>query len=253
MKLIRWLREPELIGAPDCPLMHRWSIIDSKPATVQRTEGNSQGKSLTLIVLPKWLTRDRKLMVHRFLPNIEDRDPHDHPRGFWTFVVRGGYLDLVPCQHCEGKGEAVMPNGSRVPRCSLCDSTGVVVGDRMRPGTLRYRAPEHKHITRSGPKGAWTVVLMGPTARPWGFWRRGRFWLWKDYEKEFGFAMRCPTDEEREGATLKYTDEGVVPYQEEQGTFYKAAPVGISTSIQKEASSDEDHSIESASGERLEP
>jgi hypothetical protein len=26
---------------------------------------------------------------------------------------------------------------------------------------------------------------------PWGFWRRGRWWYWKDYEDEFGFGMRC--------------------------------------------------------------
>lgn len=29
------------------------------------------------------------------------------------------------------------------------------------------------------------------------------------YEERFGFSHRCPSDEEREGALLKYTDDGV--------------------------------------------
>jgi hypothetical protein len=80
----------------------------------------------------------------------------------------------------------------------------------MKAGKLRYRRAEHTHITQSGPKGAWTVVLMTPIERKWGFWRDGGFWPWKDYEAKFGFAHRCPTEEDLDGVMLKYSDEGVV-------------------------------------------
>lgn len=236
MKRLRdWLRNPEIIGAPDCPLMLRWTLLDSKPPTVNRaTEGQSQGRTLSLIELPKWLTRDRKLMVHHFLPNVEDRDPHDHPRGFWTFVLWGRYFDLVPCEACEGLGgERILTPIENDPGefgrkfklgevCSECRGEGTRVGTMMTRGTLRYRKAQHIHITQSGPRGAWTLVLMTPLERKWGFWRNGKWWPWKDYEAEFGFAMRCPTEEEVGDTMMKYTDRGVVR---------KAAPVGVSSPV----------------------
>jgi hypothetical protein len=159
-------------------------------------------------------------MVHRFHPNVEDRDPHDHPRGFWTFVLWGSYDDLVPCDACGARGWRVItvPGRGRPGtrrrhiRCPHCAGDGLLVGERMTPGTLRYRAAEHRHITSTHRRSAWTLVLMGPAERPWGFWRDGGWWPWKDYERVFGLAMRCPTDEEAPpGTPLKYTDDGVVP------------------------------------------
>lgn len=209
-RLWRWLREPEIIGAPDCPLMLRWTLVDFKAPTVNRvTEGKSQGRTESLIVLPKWLTGDRKLMVHHFLPNVEDRDPHNHPRAFYTLVLWGRYYDLVPCKWCDGTG--VEDRARPVEACLRCNGEGTVVGDVMKAGTFRYRPAQHTHITQSGPRGAWTVVVMTTLAGKWGFFRAGRFWPWKDYEAKFGFAHHCPTEEEMEGVMLKYTDEGVVP------------------------------------------
>lgn len=192
-RLREWLRNPETIGAPDCPIIRRWTVVDEKAEATASHEQTVR----TLLPLPKWLTGDRKLMVHYFPPNVEDRDPHDHPRGFWTLVLRGRYLDLVPCETCGGHG---------YHDCE-CMGEGMRVGDVMTPGMVRYRPPEHVHITQSGPRGAWTIVLMGPAARAWGFWREGTWWAWRKYEERFGFAHRCPSDEELEGQMLKYTDE----------------------------------------------
>jgi hypothetical protein len=202
-RLRSWLRTPEHIGAPDCPIMNRWTIVDEKPAA---TASHGQ-KVMSLLPLPKWLTRDYKLMVHHFLPNVEDRDPHDHPRPFWTLVLKGCYFDLVPCPECDGVGtwtEYTSPEEAGHGPCPRCRGDKVVVGDVMRRGMVRYRPAEHTHLTQTSRAGAWTVVVMCPLARPWGFWRSGKWWAWRDYEKEFGFAMRCPSDDELEGAMLKY-------------------------------------------------
>lgn len=221
-----WLRNPETIGAPDCPIIRRWTIIDEKS---EATASHDQ-KPTTLIPLPKWLTGDRKLMIHFFPPNVEDRDPHDHPRGFWTFVLRGLYYDLVPCPNCGGSEEVPGnfgdPTSGGLTTCPVCRD-GLVVGDTMIPGTLRYRKPEHTHITQTGPQGAWTIVVMGPQARAWGFWRAGEWWAWRKYEERFGFAMRCPSDEELEGAMLKYGDSMVDA--KPTGAIYKHAPVGVAS------------------------
>lgn len=167
----------EVIGAPDCPLIHRWTI---------RPWGGHGHSDLN------W-----KLMVHHFLPNADDRDVHDHPRPFWTLVLRGSYDDMRPCDACAGEGFQRIAHGrysDRITPCLTCMSASVVLNERMKAGALRRRPAVHRHRTRVGPNGCWTVVLMGPLQRPWGFWRRGAWWHYRDYENEFGFAMRCDDD-----------------------------------------------------------
>lgn len=137
----RFLPDTEVIGPTDCPLLHRWTLAQ---------------------------VRGRKLMVHHFQPNADDRAEHDHPASFVTVVLRGYYDDESPA--------------------------GV---ERMRAGVVRFRAAEHRHRTRVSPRGCWTVVFMGPKRRLWGFWKDGRWYFWRDHERLFGFGMRCPESEDR--------------------------------------------------------
>ncbi len=109
-----------------------------------------------------------KLMIHHFLPTQRDRDHHDHPRGFVTVVIKGGYDDIQ--------------FGGKV--------------DRVRAPTIRIRHAEHAHITVAGKKGAWTIVVMGPKIREWGFFRDNRWWPWRKYEDRFGLNFRCETEDE---------------------------------------------------------
>lgn len=105
-----------------------------------------------------------KLLVHRFMPNAADKDCHDHPRDFLTIVLRGGYDDVNPY--------------------------GFV--DRLRAPAIRYRRAEHAHITRVHDDGALTVyIMLGNVRRAWGFFRDGRWYRWKDYERKFGLNWRC--------------------------------------------------------------
>jgi hypothetical protein len=80
-----------------------------------------------------------------------------------TLVLRGGYDDVQP--------------------------DGTI--DRVRAPTLRFRRAEHAHITHVGPKGATTLVVMGPLRREWGFWHGGKWFEWKTYERRFGLNWRC--------------------------------------------------------------
>ena len=166
---------PEVIGDPACPILHRWTL-----------GGDRLMKRAPV-----------KVLLHHFLPNADDRDTHDHPRPFVTMVLRGGYDDLVPCPTCGGTGDALSDPTSTFEQrsiygpCARCGGPGLVSGDRMRAGMVRYRRPEYAHRTRVGPRGCWTLVLMGPVRRRWGFWREGRWWSFRDYEARFGFGMRC--------------------------------------------------------------
>lgn len=158
----------EIIGVPDCPLMHRWT-------------------------LPTGKFFDIKVMVHYFLPHTIDRDPHDHPRSFWTFILRGTYTDLRMCPRCEGIGEAVFSTHWPPADCPQCGGSGEVE-EVMRPGMLRHREALHTHRARAGTRGCWTIVFMGPFERNWGFRRDGQWYPVKLYEKLFGLSIRC--DEE---------------------------------------------------------
>lgn len=104
-----------------------------------------------------------KLLWHEFFAGSSDKDPHDHPRSFLTIVLQGGYDDVRADGHV----------------------------DHVRAPTIRYRRATHAHITRVGPTGAKTLVLMGPLRRDWGFVRDGRWWDWRSYELRFGMGFRC--------------------------------------------------------------
>lgn len=156
---------PEIIGDPECPILHRWTL-----------GGDRLMKNAPV-----------KVLLHHFMPNTDDRDTHDHPRSFVTFVLWGSYENWILCPACLGREEGF---------CRFCLQAGLVLGDRMRPGMVRYRRATHAHRTRVGPRGCWTFVVMGPYRRRWGFWRQGRWWTFKDYQRVFGFGMRCG-DEDR--------------------------------------------------------
>jgi hypothetical protein len=133
------------------------------------------------LLMHRWTllnTRLLKLYVHHFLPRAHDIDHHDHPRGFATFCWWGSYADVT------------------------LDGTT----DVLRPGSFRLRPAHHAHITVVGPFGCWTTVAMGPKRRPWGFWRDGKWWPWKEYELRFGMAMRCDTDDQQGSATATTAD-----------------------------------------------
>jgi hypothetical protein len=158
-KLARRLPRRERIGPPECPLMDRWTLF---------------------LRNSNW----PKLLLHHFLPNREDKDVHDHPRGFLTVVFAGGYDDLVACP----SPHAPWPMSG----CALCiDNDGLVVRDRLRVGSVRLRRADYAHLTRTDHRGAWTLCLMFPVTRSWGFWRDGRWWPFREYEQRFGMAMRC--------------------------------------------------------------
>lgn len=179
-------RRPEIIGHEDCPLIHRWTIA---------TWGDGSRLSSSLSARAEG-GRGGKLLLHRFLPHADDRSVHDHPRGFWTIVLRGGYDDLAPCDTCEGSGTHFQVLWEGPPErialeCETCDGDGVILNERMRAGMIRHRPAEHRHRTKVHPKGCWTLVIMGRLERQWGFWVGGRWLGFREYEERYGEAMRC--------------------------------------------------------------
>jgi hypothetical protein len=185
---------PDVIGPPECPIMHRWTIFP--PGFGSKSTSNKKKKVPT----PGWLP---KLLLHHFMPRADERHFHDHPRGFWTLVIWGGYDDMVPCISCDGVGvgligafdyndnREIIRTWSTMVHCEACHGDGVILGDKMRIGSLKYRPPEHTHRTRVHSSGAWTIVVMGRISREWGFRIRSRWMPHAEYKKQYGHGMRC--------------------------------------------------------------
>lgn len=151
------LFERKTIGHPDCPLFKRTNIVRFKSGL--------------------------SLRVHQFFSNADDRDVHDHPWWFITFVLRGGYTDMIPCKVCNG-------DEGGCPWCGHHEQ-GLAVGTNMRPGTIRFRSANHRHRTMVNPTGCTTLVITGPVSRRWGFWRTGEWYPWRKYNEIFGPSHRC--------------------------------------------------------------
>lgn len=151
--------------------MNGIGVHDPRAGLPARVEGKWEtiGPEACPLMVRRTLLAGRfgKLMIHRFFPGATDKDCHDHPASFVTIVVQGGYDDIQP--------------------------DGTV--DRLRAPAIRFRRAEHAHVTRVharvGGWGAQTVVVMFRKRRPWGFWRDGRWFEWKTYERMFGLNWRC--------------------------------------------------------------
>lgn len=119
----------EQLGLPSCPYLIRWRV---------ETPWGS-------------------IRLHHWLGPDDDRHKHDHPWGFLTFVLKGGYIDSSPD------------------------------GDEyLRAPSVRYRPAEHQHTVFPEEGGCWTIIFTGPKARKWGFWVNGKFVKMNKYFLTFG-------------------------------------------------------------------
>lgn len=92
-----------------------------------------------------FLSRWCNVYLHEFFRGDVDRCLHDHPWRFVTVVLAGGYREHLP------GGES-----------------------RWRPaGTVLYRPATFAHRVEV-PEGrrAWSLVIVGPRVRQWGFFAR---------------------------------------------------------------------------------
>lgn len=120
MFAIRW---DEKLGDPECPYLQRWVI-----------EIFGYG-----------------LRLHHWYRSDDKRAPHDHPYGFVTLVLKGGYTDVSFEYTTDGTGFTPAK-------------------DKLRLGSIRYRAAEHSHWVDVNSGGCWTLMLSGRQKRRWGFW-----------------------------------------------------------------------------------
>lgn len=99
--------------------------------------------------------------VHHILRPDNARDPHNHPRGWRTIVLKGWYLEE------RDDGEHL--------RCA---------GD-----TAALDANEFHRITRVSAGGVYTLFITGPYVHQWGFrLPDGSFVKRREYQQKTGYT-----------------------------------------------------------------
>jgi hypothetical protein len=108
---------------------------------------------MTRIIIGLQIRTWRQIYIHIFHREDMDRDPHDHPFGFWTCPLNQGYYEEVYEHDAFNNG---CWKTVHVPRWHWT-----------------YRPATHTHRVVSTDNGTWplvTLVLREKNQRSWGFW-----------------------------------------------------------------------------------
>lgn len=113
-------------------------------------------------LIPSWITRlfgkDCGVFLHRILSS--DKDLHDHPARFVSIGIKGRYIDITP-------------NGEKIFKAPWI---------RTFPANYIHRIHIHPQ------EKAWTIVVIFPVVREWGFWVSGVWTHWSKYMEH----NKCP-------------------------------------------------------------
>lgn len=99
--------------------------------------------------------KKRHLYLHNMRRSDADRELHDHPWWFLSFIIWGGYTEETE----SGK-------------------------ERIRPGRIIFRPASWRHrVHLDEGKQSWSLVLTGVKERSWGFWTETGFVGWREWGK----------------------------------------------------------------------
>lgn len=114
-----------------------------------------------------WLLPENSIVpytirVHHFLRADKERDRHNHPWPFRTFIAKGWYDE-----------EAALWRGPGLPREEI--NTRVSAGD-----TYARSVMDAHRVVKVSDGGVWTIVITGKKRRPWGFYVGAQCEKWVD-------------------------------------------------------------------------
>lgn len=140
-------------------------------------KGGDEGNTVYLVRYIVFKSKYCCLYIHRFMRSDSDT-PHDHPWNFFTYVIAGGYTEVFY------QKKAQVENGAFTQLWTKTLNTRL-------PGSVAYRRATDIHQVvvdkdRNMDEIAdapFTVCLIGPRRREWGFWSEGGavFTDWRKY------------------------------------------------------------------------
>jgi len=138
------------------------------------------------LVKPSRWTFGCGIRVHQILRSDSDRHLHDHPWGFATVILRGGYLEVLE-QRIVHRSELSSARLLSEWACVHFRSIGahrflLSYGRDCPPGSVVIHRPTARHRLVLQPgHHAWTLFFMGPAVQEWGFYTETGKVHWKDY------------------------------------------------------------------------
>lgn len=106
--------------------------------------------------------------LHHYVGDDWSLDLHDHPKRFISIGLWGSYIE-----------EFVLPHDA---------SFNIYRIQQFKAPWIRTFPAEHRHrlVLQHNPITGniiecWTLCIVGPTVRKWGFWHAGRWIYWQDY------------------------------------------------------------------------
>jgi hypothetical protein len=144
---------------------------------------------------------NRAARVHHIKRSDHDRALHDHPWNNCSIVMRNGYWEVVPGafqQSLEngtllttpafaelGATIAALP-GAQVPRAQRNAYAAMGVHWRGRGAIVRRRATSLHRLVLPAGREAWSLFMMGPKIREWGFQTPGGWVHNVEYTRALG-------------------------------------------------------------------
>jgi hypothetical protein len=106
------------------------------------------------------------IRIHHTVRSDRGRDLHCHPWWNISIVLAGGYWEIMPISQSQ---PAILD-----AHCYRRIWRG--------PGSIVFRRAQHRHRLEI-PQGdcAWSLFIMGPWIRDWGFWTRDGWVYWRKY------------------------------------------------------------------------
>jgi hypothetical protein len=128
-----------------------------------------------------------QVKLHCFHRSDEDRELHDHPWAFISILLRNGYNEVRPPKSVRNM---LLDNGLGIEQgwvASIHDVECV----RYRPGSILVRPARWAHrVQLVDGRESWSLVIVFPRVREWGFHCVGG---WKDWITFHG-AAGCSGD-----------------------------------------------------------
>lgn len=123
-------------------------------------DGNQYLIRWTLVGTP-WFS----VMLHKFLRSDADRCLHDHPWGFVSVILSGGYYEETPEGKFWRRPGSVLFRPAKWRHRVFLEVRERIVGGRLFVYTVK----------------PWTLVIRGRRSRTWGFWTKNGWMKWTDF------------------------------------------------------------------------
>lgn len=102
--------------------------------------------------------------LHNILRDDDDRALHDHPWSSLSVLLKGRLVEVY----------APLGTDKR--------DSHTFARRKLNPGDVVKRSADFAHrLELDGPNSAWTLFMVGPRVREWGFWCPGGFRHWREY------------------------------------------------------------------------